>query len=146
MSMISKILTALLVVGALVALASPAVAGESVSIEVRAILASPEGDEFDEELNDIQGRLERGFTGYHSFEQIGRQTKTIERAADADFDLPTGDVLTLGYDGRDDDLIKLGLTLETRLSTTLRATPGSTFFQAGLRHEDGLLILAITVE
>lgn len=130
----------------MVLLAAPAMADDSITVEVRTIAASADGDDFDDALEDIRNRLERGFEGYTSFQQLDRQTRPIERDDDQDFELPTGDTLILAYNGRADDLVKLGLTLETRLSTTLRATPGSTFFQAGLNYEDATLVLAITVE
>ncbi len=125
--------------------ASPALAGDSVSVEVRVIAATSDGDEFDDDLEDIRNRLERGFTDYSSFEELGRQTHRIEKDSSQNFGLPTGDTLTLTYNGSDDEFVKLGLVLETKLSTNLRATPGSTFFQAGLSYKDGTLVLAITV-
>lgn len=141
-----KIWVALVVAVTVVAVASPAVAQDAVSLEVRSILATVDGDEFDPRLDPLRGRLERGFSDYSSFRQLDLQSQTVERGQEASFDLPTDDTLLLTYNGRADEFVKLGLVLESRLSTTLRATPGSTFFQAGLRHEDGMLILAITVE
>lgn len=126
--------------------ASPALAGESVTVEVRIIAATADGNDFDDELEDIRNRLERGFSDYSSFEQLGRQSQQIRQGRSQNFSLPTGDTLTLSYNGSDDEFVKLGLVLENRLSTNLRATSGSTFFQAGLNYQDGTLVLAITVE
>lgn len=144
-------LLTILAVAALATLtASPAAADnqqrDSVTVEVRSIVATPEGDEFDSDLEDLRGRLERGFEDYSSFRQLERDSRTVQQDDSEQFELPTDDNLTLGFEGRDDEFVRLGLDLEDRLSTTLRATPGSTFFQAGLRYEDGLLVLAITVE
>lgn len=146
MHRVARAVTVSIVAAVALLMAAPLAAEEKVTVEVRSIAASVDGDEFDEELDDIKGRLHRGFEDYSSFRQLDRQTRDIQRDEKAQFDLPTDDLLTLGYDGRADDFVRLGLVLEDRLSTTLRATPGSTFFQAGLRYEDGLLILAITVE
>ncbi len=146
MPTISKLMVALMATALVMSLAATAAADDSVAIEVRAIAASPDGDEFDSRLDDIEQRLERGFSDYSSFRQIDRHHKTIERDESAEFELPTGDVLVLSYNGRADDFVRLGLQLEDRFSTTLRATPGSTFFQAGLVYDESTLVLAITVE
>lgn len=152
MRTVADILTTLAVVGLVSLVAVEAAADEEdgdageVGVEVRTIVATPDGEEFDSELDDLRGRLERGFEDYSSFRQLDRQRRSIDGDAGQDFELPTDDRLTLSYQGRDDDYVRLGLELEERLSTTVRATPGSTFFQAGLEYDEGLLILAITVE
>ena len=120
-------------------------AQETISVEVRMIAADDEADHLDNSLEDLRDRLARGFRDYSSFSEIDRQRQSIAFEESASFELPTGDTLILTNNGHEDNFVKLGLNLESRLSTTLRATPGSTFFQAGLRHEENLLILAITV-
>lgn len=147
MRTISRIVTILFVAGIAVLIAAPAAADhDTVTVEVRSISAVPDGDDFDQRLDDIRGRLQRGFEDYSSFRQIDRKSRTITHDGSRNFELPTEDTLTLSYHGRTDEFVRLGLVLEDRFSTTLRATPGSTFFQAGLRYDDSLLILAITVE
>lgn len=148
MRTVVKIVTVLFVVGFGSSIAAEAAANDAIDVDVRVISASDEGDEVDDELQDIEGRLQRGFEdeGKTSFEQLDRHTRQIALNSSEDFELPTDDQLTLAYNGRADDFVRLGLTLHGRVSTTLRATPGSTFFQAGLRHGDNLLVLAITVE
>lgn len=142
----TKLLVAAVTTMALLIVASPAWAEDSVSVEVRAIAADSDGDHIDEELEDIESRLRRGFTDYSSFRHIERNRRDIERDDAAAFELPTDDLLTLTYRGHTDEFVQLGLELENRLSTSLRATPGSTFFQAGLTYGEGTLVLAITVE
>ncbi len=139
-------LVALVLAAAMVIGAPTAMAEESISVEVRTIVATPEGDEIDDELRDMENRLRQGITNYSSFRQINRQRLTVERDEPGEFELPTDDELIIRYTGREGDFVKLGLALGSRLDTTLRASPGSTFFQAGLRYDDGLLVLAITVE
>ncbi len=131
---------------ALVFPASSAVAEESITVEVRAIAAGIHDDSFDPALEDLRGRLERGFRDYTSFEQITRRSREISLDSFADFTLPTEDTLTISFRGLDDHLVKLGVTLGDRLDTSLRVSPGSTFFQAGLRYDRRMLVLAITVE
>lgn len=141
-----KILLTFFVAGALLMMSSVAMAEESVSVEVRTIYASTDGEECERALRRFCGRLERGFAGFSSFQQLDSSTLRVEKDQAAQFTLPTNATVTVTYNGRVDDFVKLGLAIDDRLNTTLRATPGSTFFQAGLRHREGILILAITVE
>lgn len=141
-----KIILTCLFVGALLLISSVAVAEETVSVEVRTIYASSNGEECARSLRRFCGRLERGFGGYSSFQELDHQILRVEKNQSASFSLPTSATVTVTNNGRVDDFVKLGLAIDERLNTTLRATPGSTFFQAGLRHRDGILILAITVE
>lgn len=144
---IMRYIPALLVATAIFFSASVAAADDGdLSVQVRTIVATVEDNGFDEDLQDIRGQLERGFEGYNSFRQIDTQTRRLADGAPARFELPTDDELRLNYHGRDDEFVRLGLAIGERLSTTLRATPGSTFFQAGLRHQNGILVLAITVQ
>ncbi len=146
MRTITKIIPALVLAGLVVLFSTAAAADEdNRSVEVRTIVAAVDGDSFDDDLEDLRGQLERGFEGYTSFRQINQQSRKLGDESPARFRLPTEDRLELTYHGRAGEFVKLGLSIEDRLSTTLRATPGSTFFQAGLRHEEGILILAITV-
>jgi hypothetical protein len=59
--------------------------------------------------------------------------------------LPDGSAMTVKFHGFSGKFIKLGFGIEGKLNTILRATPGGTFFQAGLKYGDGILILAISV-
>ena len=145
----TKLMVALVVAGLVATFGATAWAddGDSITAEVRYIAASADGDEVDGELTDIENRLRRGFTDYSSFRHLDRESRTIAIDESSKFELPTGeDVLVLTFNEQTDDFIHLGLELENRLSTTLRATPGSTFFQAGLTYEESTLVLAITVE
>ncbi|RAL21823.1 hypothetical protein DL240_13305 [Lujinxingia litoralis] len=120
-------------------------AQEKVTIEVRAIAASNQSEGFDSQLSDLRRRLERGFAGYTSFRQVASSRLSLADGESDDVSLPDGSTLTMTSHGKQESFVKLGLTIGDRLNTTLRATPGSTFFQAGLSYQSGILILAITV-
>lgn len=145
MRTLKKLIATFFVLGALLLLASPAMASESVSVEVRTIMASTDGEDCDRRLRRLCSRLERGFGGYSSFRQLGNDTLNLDEGESGSIRLPNASTLTLEYFGTTGEFVKLGLTIGERLNTTLRATPGSTFFQAGLNHDGGILILAITV-
>ena len=137
--------------GSLLGASAPAAAqGEAkIKIQVRSIQARADDQgkaSFDKELGDIRGQLERGFPGYNAFRQIDAQRFTLSAGNEHALVLPNGQKMTLHFHGLAGDLIKLGLGVAGRMQTTLRASPGSTFFHAGLRHQGEMLVLAITVE
>lgn len=142
----SKIVLALFFVSILMLMGSAAMAEEAVTVEVRTIYASAEGEDCDEALGGLCGRLERGFGGYSSFQQLAENELRIAGGNSKAMSLPTGSTVRVSFHGKEENFVRLGLAIDDRLNTTLRATPGSTFFQAGLRHREGILILAITVE
>ena len=126
--------------------ASPPVSAQTVDVEVRAISASKEGDSFDKKLADLKSKLETVFASYLKFEQLSKTSIQLDKGQSDSVKLPEGSTLEITFHGLADDLIKLGVDVGDKLSTTLRASPGSTFFQAGLEYDDGILILAITVD
>ena len=139
-----NILIALLTLGTLMGFA-PEARADSITVEVRSIAASTEGDGFDARLDELKTKLHKAFRGYKSFKQVGRRTLRFKEDKEKSMPLPNGSELTLTYHGMAGNLVKLGLTIAGKMSTTLRASPGSTFFQAGMDYEDGILILVITV-
>ena len=124
----------------------PPVSAETVDIEVRAISASKSDDGFDDKLSDLKSKLEKVFANYTSFEQLSKTSIQLDKEQTTSIKLPEGSTLEVTFHGLAEDLIKLGIDVGDKLSTTLRASPGSTFFQAGLEYDDGILILAITVD
>ena len=120
-------------------------AAETISVEVRSISADQRPHEIDESLADLEPQLEGAFDDYKSFELVERHSMTLEKGESSSQTLPEGSTIRLTFEGWRDDMIELDLEIADKLSTTLRASPGSTFFQAGLDYEDGILIVAITV-
>lgn len=149
MRILAKFIASLAAIGVVVFSGTAAAqqsATQTVSIEVRAIAAGVDTEQFDSDLEDLESQLRRAFEDYSSFEQLERSERQIETGDSARVSLPTDDVLVLSNQGRDGDRVRLGLSIEDRLDTSLRATPGNTFFQAGLRYGDRMLVVAITVE
>lgn len=124
---------------------SPDARADSITVEVRSIAASAKGEAFDNRLSELEGQLTKAFRGYTSFKQVGKRILRIGEDKEKSAPLPNGSELTLSYHGMAGKLVKIGLSIAGKMSTTLRASPGSTFFQAGMDYEDGILILAITV-
>ena len=118
----------------------------TISVEVRSIAADRQTETIDAALSDLEPKLRDVFADYTSFELLERRSITISKDEEQSLTLPQGSELRIGFRGWNEELIELDLELGDKLSTTLRASPGSTFFQAGLSYDEGILILAITVE
>lgn len=141
-----KFFFTLLMFGALLGLSSPAFAQDSITVEVRSIYASKDGSSFDSSLNDLKNKLTRAFGGYTNFEQVGDTSLKISKSKSKSTRLANGSTMKLTFHGETGRFVKLGLSIAGKLNTTLKATKGSTFFQAGLNYKSGILILAITVK
>lgn len=125
---------------------TPDVQAQDLKVEVRTIAASRKGDQVDSALSDIQSTLNVTFAGYTSFKQLSVSNVSLTQGSAEQVKLPNGTEMTLTFNGYAGKLVKLGLGIAGKMSTTLRVSSGSTFFQAGMRHGDGILILAIKVK
>lgn len=140
-----KLVLALMVVGTMMSFAEDA-AAQDVDVTVRSISAKKDGSYFDPKLKDLEAKLTRAFSGYSYFKLVQKDTFKLEKSESETVTVPGGTDVTLTFHGLAGDFYKMGLSIADKLSTTLRASSGSTFFQAGLRYKSGILILAITVE
>lgn len=140
-----QIMLALTVMGSVLSFADTASA-QDVDVTVRSIAASKSGDRFDPRLKNLRQKLTRAFSGYSSFELLQDDEFTLSEAQEKSVTVPGGTEVTLTFHGLAGDFYRIGLSIADRLTTTLRAAPKSTFFQAGLSYKNGILILAITVE
>ncbi len=118
---------------------------ESITVQIRSIHASNDGKSFDPKLKDLKGKLSKAFGGYTNFSQVSVSKFSVAKKEKKSASLPNGSSMTVTFHGYAGKFIKLGLGIAGKLNTTLRASPGSTFFQAGLNYKGGILILAITV-
>ncbi len=130
----------------IVGFAPSAFAQETVTVEVRTISASKASGGYDVKLNDIKKKLNRSFSSYTKFKELKTQTIRVSKTKGGKVKLPNGSKLTVGYPGKAGPYIKLHLGIVGKMSSTLRVKSGKTLFQAGLKHKDGILILAITVK
>ncbi len=121
-------------------------AQETLSIRVRIIAASKSGGAEDRKLQDINEKLDSFFADYDTFSEVGAESIRISSKRKGSVKLPDGSDLVVGYSGKSDPYFKLDLGIADKLNSKLRVKPGATFFQAGLKHGDGILVLAITVE
>ncbi len=143
-TLINFMMMMVFITGSLFVFSQPA-AAETVTVQVRSIAASTQGTSFDPKLDDLKNNLDKGFAKYTNFKQVGSTSFRLADNASNTTQLVSGDDLTMTFHGRAGDFVKLGLAIGSQLNTSLRAKPGSTFFQAGLNYQDGILILAITL-
>lgn len=130
-----------------IGLVAPAQAqAETISVKIQSIAASSSGENFDSKLEPLRSKLQKAFRGYSNFKLVGDSKFQLKDGQKETTNLPDGSVMTVTFHGLAGKFIKLGLGIAGKLNTTLRASPGSTFFQAGLEYQDGILILAITVD
>lgn len=144
MRAIFQLFSLFFLVGGLLAF-SPEARAQSVNVEVRSIAASKSGQKFDAQLDHLRNQLDRGFAGYTQFQQVGQSSFKLEPKGTNAVSLPNGSTMKLSHLGPSGQFLQLGLNIEERLKTTLRLSPGSTFFQAGMPYKDGILIITITV-
>lgn len=144
MRTVLNIFIALLMLGSFMSY-SPEAYADPITIEVRTIAASTEGSGFDNRLDSLKGQLTKAFRGYKSFRLDGHRTIRLKEGKSKPIPLPNGSELVLTHHGMAGNLVKLGLSLASKMSTMLRVSRGGTFFQAGMDFEDGILIIAITV-
>jgi len=125
-------------------------AQSGVKVVIRTIHATTDTGSMDGRLEPLAMKLTKAFQGYEGFLELSRQDINITAAAPFSFVLPDGTRFRLDFKGQDGDLFKLGVGVGKRFDTDMRASAGSTFFQAGLPHthegRDGILIIAVTVE
>jgi hypothetical protein len=120
-------------------------AAADITVEVRTISAQKGSPQFDPRLEDLRGQLSKAFAGYTSFSQVDTQSMKMAEKGSGKVRLVNGQEMTLTFFGLAGNLVTLGLNLVGKMNTTLRLSPGSTFFQAGMEYKDGILILAIRV-
>ena len=91
----------------------------------------------------LVARLRKAFPGYQAFQVLGTTTLGLTEGGTGQAKLPNGSALDITYLGRAKDLLRLRVALPPRLKTEVRVADGATFYQAGVEHEGGVLILAL---
>ena len=94
-------------------------------------------------VEKLVARLRKAFPGYHTFVVLGTTTLALTKDGSGQAKLPNGSALEITYLGRAKDLLRLRVALPPRLKTEVRVADGATFYQAGVEHDGGVLILAL---
>jgi len=124
-----------------------------VSVEIRTIYATADNKGVDPKLQHLEGKLTKAFAGYGTFKGLAKHQASLSQGSSYEFSIPGGTRFIISHKGQTsndgklpDDLLKLELNIDKKFKSDVRASRGSTFFQAGLPHGSGILIIAITVK
>lgn len=124
-------------------------AGEEVTVEIRTIYVTTDAKGIDARLEHLKPKLTKAFPNYGTFKELARHEATLQRDAAFEFSIPGGTHLILSNKGlhveEGKELIHLSMNVDRKFRSDVRASRGSTFFQAGLPHGSGILVLAITL-
>jgi hypothetical protein len=135
---------------------APGLAGDdkdAVACTVRVISAHEKGEEsIDPQLQSLKEMLSKPpFSSFHQFKLIKAHELTLRRDAPATFDIPGEHDGILTYQGvvsGSKRRLKMRLQIKDGsarlLSWQHTINDGGTFFQAGIRYQDGVLVLATT--
>lgn len=120
-------------------------AAHAVTLKVSVVHAQKKNAQKDPALKRIQGRLERAFSRYSSFKRLAHHEFRLSPGKKASAKLPgtkakTANFHYVGPVGK--GAHKVGLKIGEN-EFNLRIPEKRLFFQAGLKHGDGMLILAI---
>jgi hypothetical protein len=129
---------------ALMLVAGPAAAAQNVGLKVAIIQASKATAEPDPALAKLQGELEKAFGGFKSFKQLDKTELKLQQGAKVTLKLPDGEDAELTYTGEKNGRHGLKLAIPaSKVEVDLTAPLRKMFYQAGIKHDDGILILAL---
>jgi len=85
--------------------------------------------------------LKKTFAGYTSFQEVAKHKLKFTEGGKGSVKLPNGKTAVVSYKGKkgSQHLINLGIG---RVNVDLRSPARRLFYQAGLKHNNGILILA----
>jgi hypothetical protein len=133
----------LAVLSGLLLLGGSATAASAATLKVAVVHAQKAAGANDPKLNKIQKRLESAFAGYKSFKELSKHEFPLVVGKSSTVKLPTGKAASFKYVGpAGKDVHKVDLQVG-RNTLNLRVPAKRLFFQAGMKHQGGMLILAI---
>jgi len=118
--------------------------GDNVGLKVSVIHAKKTGTEKDPALDKIVGALSKVFGGYTSFRQLDKKALALTLEKGGEVQLPNGKTAVFAYKGKKGSQHQIKLTIpQSKVDVDLRAPAGKMFYQAGMKHDGGILILAL---
>ncbi len=119
-------------------------AADGVTLKVAVVHAKKAGDQTDPALANIQGSLQKVFGGYTAFKQLDKAELPLTASKGGEVKLPNGKTAAFAYTGKKGAQHQLKLTIpESNVNVDLRAPARKMFYQAGMKHDGGILILAL---
>ena len=115
---------------------------KKVQVEVQSIQALTAKDKGKAPAK-LAKKLRAAFMGYQSFSVLATRAMALEKGKSGSMALPNKRSLDVTYLGVADKMLKLRVAIPPDLRTDVRVSNGGTFYQAGMKHDGGILILAI---
>ncbi|MCA9527837.1 MAG: hypothetical protein KC549_16235 [Myxococcales bacterium] len=136
--------TLLMSLGLIVGVAGPAAAADKVDLKVSIIFASKKPGPVDPALARIRGTLEKSFGGFQSFKELAKHKIELPLKKTRQIKLPNDQTAGFTYEGQAKDQEKIRIAIpKSKVDVGLRVQRRKVFYQAGLRYNDGILILAL---
>ncbi|MCB9522632.1 MAG: hypothetical protein H6702_04545 [Myxococcales bacterium] len=126
----------------LVAVGAPAAQAQGPELKVSVVHALKKPGPKDPALSRVQGKLEKTFAGYKSFKELAKHQFTLGKGGPATLKLPNKKDATFDYKGKNGTTHKVAMTIGKN-TFNLAIPEKRLFFQAGLKHEGGILVLAL---
>lgn len=128
--------------------AAPASAAEPIQLTVSVIHATNTDGGVDPALKPIEADLKGAFGQYRTFKRVGRVEHALSVGGVAQVKLPSqpspAELQYKGLDPKDASLHQIALSVPSKkVKVDLRLPTRKVFYQAGLKHDGGILILAI---
>ena len=122
---------------------SQAQAADPIELKVSVIHASKTGEKVDPALKKIEKSLKKAFGGFSSFEQVAKQADKLVVGKKLDIKLPNGQNAVVTYKGKAKKHHQLRLTIpKSKVAVDLSVPSRKMFYQAGIKHKAGILVLA----
>ena len=119
-------------------------AADGVKLKVMVIHATKSGKAVDPKLGRIKKSLLQAFGGYTSFKQLELKTLKLAPNKAGVVTLPNKQEAQFTYKGEDKGQYRIKFSVPaSKVDVELRARAKKVFYQAGFRHQGGLLILAL---
>lgn len=127
---------------ALVAGASAAQAA-GITLKVAVVHAQKQAGPDDPALDRIRGQLQKAFAGYKSFKQLDKREFKLLPGKKDSLKLPGNKSAEFAYQGPGGKGVHKVALKVGKNEFDLRIPERRLFFQAGLKHQGGMLVLAI---
>ena len=114
-----------------------------IELKVSVIHASKAEKTVDPALKKIESSLRKAFGGFNSFQQVAHQADRLTVGKKLEIKLPNGQIALVSYKGKDAKHHQLRLTIpQSKVAVDLSVPSRKMFYQAGIKHKDGILVLA----
>ena len=136
--------TMALMIGLALSAAAPQAQAADARLKVAVIHATKAKQPVDPALKKINASLVKAFGGYQGFKQLAKHDLELDRDQAKGFKLPNGHQAKVTYKGLDGKQHRIRLAApKAKVDVDLKVPMNRMFYQAGMKHANGILILAL---